>query len=249
LYHLVVMNVASNASSNYSALNHLYTWDTLQPKQPLLSDLDLAILKSKDASGSSWSVDMRHTPVIDLEYSNGVHDGQSYLGSRQPYYALVGGQNTVRERFTVSGGDRVVTSMWVRLNRQSGSGLLTLRLEAGDGSVIEQHQVPGSNSIKSWALGSDSDLGDWVGVNLDAPRTLRNGQTYNLRLTAPSGTTYAIVNLLNRDSSDINGEYLKSHRFSDGRTQKSTDGGASWSLVDPNWAAYSNMQFYFTVDR
>jgi hypothetical protein len=245
---VVVKNVATNPSVNYAALNQLYTFETLNPREPLTSNLDLAILGSKDTSGSNWVNDARHTPVVDFEYANGTHDGQAYLGSRQDHYSLVGGQNTVRERITVSGGDRVVTSMWVRVNHQSGSGLLTLCLEDANGNVIEEHAAAGSNQVNYWSLGSDSDTGDWVGVAFDKPRTLKNGQTYSLRLMAPSGSSYAVVNLLNRDSTDVGGEYLKSYRFSDGRTQKSSNGGGSWSLVDPYWAAYSNMQFYFSVN-
>ena len=106
-----------------------------------------------------------HTPNIDLQYANGAHDGQAYLNTRRAYYALIGGSKIVRERFTVTGSDRKVTSMMVRVSHQSGSGLLKLRLEKADGTLIEQHTVPGSTQVASWSLGTTGDMGDWVGVD------------------------------------------------------------------------------------
>ncbi len=76
--------------------------------------------------------------------------------------------------------------------------------------------------MNTWALGTTGDMGDWIGVTLDRPRTFVNGKTYRLKLTAPSGTVYAAVNVLARDASDINGEYMRSHHFESGRTEKST---------------------------
>ena len=42
---------------------------------------------------------------------------------------------------------------------------------------------------------------------------------------------------------------MKSYRFSDGRSEKSTDGGVNWTSIDPSWADYLNMQFYFTLEE
>jgi hypothetical protein len=244
VYHLVIENIHSNPGSNYSAINCLYTFQSYSPRQPIFPDT-FAWINKLDTSNPS--VDGRHTPNVDLEYANGGHDGQAYLNNRRNNYNLIGGSRMLRERFTVSGGDRVVDSVWVRVNRQSGSAPLVLRLERGDGTVIEQHQVPGSERVNTWSLGADSDTGDWVGITLDQPRRLSNGETYSLRLSAPSGTQYAMVNLLARDSTHVNGEFMKSYHFSDGRTEKSDDSGSSWSLADQAWAAFSNMQFYFTT--
>ncbi len=247
LYHLVFQNIATNPASNYASINDLYSFDHNDPQQPLTDDVNLGVLGSPDASGNNWSVQRGHTPNVDLQYANGAHDGQAYLNTRRASYALIGGSKMVRERFTVTGGDRQVTSMMVRVSHQSGSGLLKLRLEKADGTLIEQHTVPGSTKVASWTLGTTGDMGDWLGVELDQPRTLRDGETYCLKVTAPDGSVYAAVNVLARDSSDINGQYMKSFHFGSGRTEKSTNSGSSWSLVDPNWAAYSNLQFFFTT--
>ncbi len=117
-------NIAANPQSNYASINNLYSFDRANPQQPLISDTDLAALGSPDASGNNWSIQPGHTPNVDFEYANGTHDGQAYLNTRRANYALIGGSQMVRERFTVAGGNRVVTSMMVRVNRQSGSGLL-----------------------------------------------------------------------------------------------------------------------------
>jgi hypothetical protein len=248
LHHLVFENVDSDPAKNYIAINHLFTWDRLDPRQPMFRDRDLAVLGSQDARGDDWREDRFHTPNIDLEYADGFHDGQAYQNNHIEHYALIGGDDEARERFTVSGGDRTVMSLWVRVNRQYGRGLLTLRLEDERGSLIEEHEVRGSDKLGTWELGSASDAGDWVGVSFDTPRVLQDGETYCLRLSAPEGTQFATVSLLSRSAFDIDGEYMKSYRFSDGRSERSTDGGRSWASVDPAWADYLNTQFYFTLD-
>jgi hypothetical protein len=133
------------------------------------------------------------------------------------------------------------------VNHQLGAGRLSVHLDDADGTTIESHELVGSEAVNGWDPGSDSDTGDWVGVELDEPRRLEDGETYAVRLTAPEGTTFAMVNLLARDRTDIDGEYMQSFRFSDGRTERSRDGGRTWSLADPSWARYSNMQFYLTT--
>ena len=247
LYHLVFENIDNNPRRNYLAINHLFTFEQLDPRQPMFSNLDLAVLGSQSAQGDQWTEDTRHTPNIDIEYANGVHDGQSYQNTHDEHFALIGGENQARERFTVSGGDREVTSMWVRVNRQSGSQPLSLILEAADGSLIEEHKLPASRHVNTWPLGGQGDTGDWVGVAFETPRELIDGATYCVRLTAPEGTTYSTDSLLSRSDYDINGEYMKSFRFDDGRSEKSTDGGATWESVHPTWADYLDMQFYLTL--
>ena len=51
----------------------------------------------------------------------------------------------VRERITVSGGNRVVSGAAVRLAKTSGTGNLVVRLEDGSGTLIDSFSVPTSS--------------------------------------------------------------------------------------------------------
>ena len=59
LYHLVVENISEDPSTDYASLNHLFTFEDLEPRQPRFEDIDLAILGSDEPQGGSWSVDPR----------------------------------------------------------------------------------------------------------------------------------------------------------------------------------------------
>ena len=241
LYHIVFENVDSAPTKNWFSVNEAYAFADYSPRQPIVSQ-DYAVMTNR---GSGWSVNGRHTADMDLTYADGTHDGLAYINALREYYGLIGGQNRVRERFTVSGGSRLIRTAFVRVARQSGSGNLTIRLEKGDGTLIEQGTVA-TASISSWSLGSDSKNGDWVSVQFQSDHTLSNGATYNLVLSAPSGTQLSMVPLhhtQDNTSDSYGGARLNSWAFDDGFGQKSTDGGSSWSSFY-QWSPV-NMQFYF----
>jgi hypothetical protein len=235
LYHIVFENTGNSPGSNYISVNELFTFDQeSNPRQPALSN-DYGLLY--DDGG--WGLLDRYTPNMDLTYADGTHDGQAYIGIIIGSYGLIEGPDRmVRERFTVTGGDRRVTRAFVRVGQQSGSGALTIRLETGNGALIDQGAVAASQ-IPSFSPGSDSDNGDWVSVVFDQAHTLQNGQTYNLRLSSPDGTQYSMVPI--RDGNDEAGGYMRSYAFRDGNGQKTTN-GSSWQ----NLYQYShvNTQFY-----
>jgi hypothetical protein len=243
LYHIVFENVHPRPLQNYFSVNDLFTWRATTPRQPALSQ-DYAVLTSR----SGWSVDARHTADMDLVYADGTRDGLAYIGILGHDYALIGGARMVRERFTVSGGDRTVRQAHVRVGRQAGSGDLTIRLEDASGRVLERGTVAASR-IPSWKLGDfRSANGAWVGFTFSQPRTLRNGQTYRLVLSAPSGTQFSAVPIHHSqdNTTDTSGDPLRtrvhSPAFRDGAIERSSDGGRSWSRVY-QWSP-NNLQFY-----
>jgi hypothetical protein len=235
LYHIVFENTGNSPGSNYISVNNLFNFDPeFVRRQPILSN-DYAVMYQYNGE---WQEERRHTPVMDLTYADGTHDGQAYIGVIADNYGLIEGPNRmVRERFTVSGGDRRVTRAFVRVGQQSGSGPLRVRLETANGTLIDQGTVPAWR-IPSFTPGSDADNGDWVSVVFDQPHMLRNGQTYNLRLSSPEGTQYSMVPI--RDGSDFG---IRSYAFRDGRGQMTTNGGARWQAL----YRFSpvNTQFYF----
>ena len=116
LYHIVFENVDSDPTKNWFSINDVYTFATTLPatrREPGLRSAHESRLRVVGRC--------RHTADMDLTYSNGTHDGLAYIAVLLDYYGLIGGQNRVRERFTVSGGDRLVREAFVRVGKQSGT--------------------------------------------------------------------------------------------------------------------------------
>lgn len=243
-YHVVFENIDSSPTANYVSVNNVFTFNAIVPRQPGLSD-DYAVVYNQ---GSGWKVSANDTADMDVTYANGVHDGQSYLQAMPTDLTSIGyidGTSMVREHLTVSGGDRKVTKAFVRVGRQSGSGPLTIRLETGTGTLIEEGSVS-TAPIASWTPGSGSSNGSWVGITFASPHVLANGQTYNLRMSTPAGTALTMVGVRYRDFDDNGTDYFRSWAFREGRGEKTSDGGASWGGIY-QYQDTINTQTYFTT--
>ena len=234
-YDIVFQNVDANPTSNYFSVNELFVYGaTMTPRQPAFADADYAVLAANAAG--SWSVQGKYTADMDLTYANGTHDGMAYIENIIALYGTVSGTASVREHFTVSGGNRTVSSASVRVRRSGGSAPLTLRLETGTGTLIEAVDVPAS-SVPVSAAGGDNGGSVWVTVTFATPHNLASGTAYNLRLATASGTTYTAAPI--REGTD---QGLQSYAFRDGSGQGSSN-GTSWADL----YAYSpvDLQFYF----
>jgi len=220
LYHIVLINTDPAPTKNYVSANEIFTYNTTAPRQPAFSD-DFAVLRN---SGAGWKVMANDTPVMDLAYGNGHHDGNAYFGVVADFKSSISGSSMTRERFTVSGADRTVRSASVRVKHSSGSSPLTIRLESSTGTVLGS----GSASAASIPLSSTSALGGgrWVTVTFAAPIRLRAGSTYNLRLSTSSGTQYVAVPIREQESTTPR---WGSHAFRDGKAQRIS--GGSWADV------------------
>ena len=233
-YYIVFEDVDANPVANYISVNELFVYgSTLTPRQPAFADNDYAVLY---AAPTSWSVQGKYTADMDLTYSNGAHDGMAYVQNMTEYYGTISGTASVREHFTVSGGNRTVTKASVRVRRSGGSSPLTIRLETSAGALIEAVDVPAS-AVPVSAAGGDNGGSVWVTVTFDSAHNLANGTAYNLRLTTPAGTTYTAAPI--REGTDVG---LHSVAFRDGSGQRSSN-GTSWADL----YAYSpvDLQFYF----
>ena len=240
IYHVVFDNVDTAPTANWISLNDLvYLGGPFTPRQPTLSD-DLAVLY---ATPTTWAMQANDTPIFDLAYANGTHDGMGYIGAMGQYYGLTSGLSSmVREHFRVSGGDRTVTSASVKVKRISGTSPLTIRLETGDGTLIESGLISASVISLGNLPTSDGDasiLGGntWAEVTFLSPHALANGATYNLVLSTASDTQYVAVPV--QEGTD---KGLLSYRFTDGDGQRTTNGGSTWANLYL-WG-YTDLQFY-----
>jgi hypothetical protein len=161
-------------------------------------------------------------------------------------YGVISGDNMVREHFTVSGGDRTITSLSVRVSRAAGASPLILRLETATGALVDSVSIPASSIPSTAPLGSKTGS-VWVTGTFGSAYRLTDGDTYNLRLVTSSDTTYSAVPL--REGTDCgsaggpgNTTGFRSTRFTDGDGQRSTNGGSTWA----NLYQYSpvDLQFY-----
>ena len=230
LYHIVFLNTDPDPVANYVSINTLDN-DGASPMQPGVSNEDLAVNRILQPGGGWSCVCDGATPIFALSYANGATQGQGYMDVKVSGTLPISGDNQVREIFTVSGGDRTVSRVSVRLRRTGSAGPLTVRLERNDGSVVEEGTIAASAVSTSHA---------WVTYNFATNHTLASGQTYRLGLKATAGGTYEIYPL----QEGSNYGFSVPSMFTDGRFQYSTD-GAIWTNFQGG--TEFDMQFYFTV--
>lgn len=243
VYHIVFRNTDPSPTVNYSSINSLYVYgSTLTPVQPKFDDMDWAQLMN---AGSGWEVRPNFTPILNLFYGNGETAGAGYMEVWVYTYQKISGVNQVRESFTVSGSDKTVSSVAVRLRRTSGNSPLTLRLETSAGTLIEEVSVPAS-SIAASASGGDNGGAVWASANFSSLHTLALGQSYNLVLSTASDAEYTIFAL--RKGVDYG--YTSKTYFNDGIAQFTT--GSGWTYFGYSGApnlGQSDIQFYFGLSQ
>ena len=230
LFHIVFSNPAPDALNNFVSINTLNNGVDGPNMQPGVSDTDLAVLV-KWSEAEEWVMDTFFTPIFDLHYTSGARQGQGYIDVKVSGTLPIAGRNQVREIFTVSSGDRRVSRVAVRLKRVGSAGPLAVRLERGDGSVMEEGTIAAS------AVGTTHGWGTCI---FASSHTLANGQTYRLVLKTTAGGRYEIYPLQEASGYGFGVPTM----FTDGRFQYSTD-GTNWTNFQGGWGF--DMQFYFTV--
>jgi hypothetical protein len=125
-------------------------------------------------NGESWAV-YRHPcvhPYVWFKYDDGVQIGTSgawTLGSASP----IGGENRVREKFTVIGPTRSVNGAWARIKR------------ASDGSLHFSLKAGGTTLTSATIAGSTFDAGDrygWKYVVFPKTVALESGKEYSIEI-------------------------------------------------------------------
>jgi hypothetical protein len=234
IYYIVFQNTSASPRSNFISVNETFIYGSvLSPRQPRWTDANYAVL----ATGSgSWAVMGKYTADMDVGYSNGVHDGDGYVAAQIGYYGTISGSSDmVRERFTVSGSSRSISTVAVRMRRSGGSSPLVIRLETSSGALIDSVSIPAS-SVPATSPGGDNGGQVWVRASFGQSHTLAKGSTYNIRLSTASGSTYTATPI--QEGTDLG---FRSFVFSDGLAQRTTN-GSSWAALY-QWAPL-DLQFY-----
>jgi hypothetical protein len=149
------------------------------------------------------------------------------------------GNTQMRETFTVTGGDKIVTKMSVACWVTSGAnpGRLTIRLEQGNGALIEQGVIPAALV----PMGAKTTI-DWVTHTFTTPRTLVNGSTYHLVVSAPAGDPYNFLPMMKGSAYGFSG-----WEFQDGWVEKNSGSGWVPGVPEHDYPGkHFDMMFYFT---
>jgi hypothetical protein len=239
LYHLVFKSIDASPLVNFLSVDALYqnVWPT--PCQPTMSDTDAAVLLSED--GTSWQPRGGYTPIYQLQFQNGVTEGIGYMEGWSGAPEPISGTNAVRETFTISGAAEKVSSVAIRLARLSGNDPLTVRLENGDGSLIEEGTVPATAIQESNAT---SPLYFWATYKFSTTYTLVPGNTYHLDFEVSPSSLYQAFPI----RKGVNYGFQPTTYFPDGHAEFEQNGSwAGWTQWGTPNRTDGDLQFYFTV--
>jgi len=229
LYHLHFTNPDPDPKTNFVSINNLFIDPPagFNDRLPAGNITDLALLTK--ISAPQWSIFTdQNTPIFTLYYSSGDMQGQSYMatGVNSGVRTINGTNYKVRSNIIVSGSNRTVNKVWVRLKKITGTDNLIIRLEDSGGELIEGGTVSASDIKTSMS---------WVSLTFSTAHILLSGHTYNLVLSTGSGTTYQTYHLY-----DGGYGYGFKYMFSDGHIEYTTN-GSTWN--NPGQAEKAHIYF------
>lgn len=260
LYHLVIENVDTEPTRNYFSIN---TWARLSPSPESHPRFPSINWGHGYFHASKWYDRPGCSPIAEIRYANGQSQGACYgeasymvppgLG-RPANESLVGrisGTAMVRERFTVTGGDRIVTGVGVRVlkdaSRKEDCLLTSIHDDSGEDiacaafiSLDIEHGPAPTPSLTP----SSNDLGAraiWITATFVKPITLLNGATYSLRLASPTGTYWA----WGQRRLTFYG-YSPATCFTDGWAEYTVD-GHEWAPLG-RVARENDLQFFLSIE-
>ena len=240
IYALQFLNIDASPGVNYASLDGIFTSIQQSPKrEPKYPDTDWGW---GYWTSSAFTERTTQTPILDVTYANGNHDGVGYMeGSFNTDRGIISGVNYVREQITVSGGTRSgINSISFFMYKESGSDPLTVRVETSGGTNIQTVTIPAASFAVAvgnpWAYGAG-----WATAPL-ALMSLTNGSSYNVQLSCPGTSTYGI-NPIRKGSIDYG--YSTQTVFTDGNCQKSANSGSTWASLG-RVSNENDLGFYFS---
>jgi len=245
LYHFVLTNPDASPTANYSSEDDVATDQlfvggnglTANQLQPGWLDTDLAMLWQDTAA--PWVLTV-HTPIFRCNYSGGATEGQCYNDALSGSALFnIFGTNWTRERFTVTGGDRKVTRVWVRVRKLgTPAAALTVKListPSGAPTTLDTLTLAAATVTTSYA---------WYSLALGAVRTLANGTEYAVELSSPLSANitndyqeYPLVG-----GGGAGNGWTDPSVFSDGLNETTANSGTLWTAVSPQ----QDLQMFFT---
>lgn len=225
-YRIVLTNPDANPSANHVSVNFIYDATAPAQRQPGYTN-DLAVLRD----GTELRYD---TPVFDLTYANGKHDGQGYFGLGVSTAGnRINGAAKVRQVFTPTAPHRI-TRAGFRAMRVGGSEPLTLTLMRGS-TVVAGSSIAASQFTVVAPLPRDPATGSRWSEFTFPELTMAAGETWYLEASS-AGTYYALASH-EQDRNDADPDWGSPNLFSEGRGQFTTDGTTwqeiyAWAPVD-----------------
>jgi hypothetical protein len=196
LYHIVVTNTDSSPNSNFVSMNNM--WNSAGAN-PYYSFTDWAVLWMQS---STWSLKTNSTPICAIKYAGGTSQGNGYVDSPSISELFnIQGSNTVGENFTVSGSDKVVSSVHFHIRASGAPGPLTVTLYSGS-TVVERGTIPASAVTASTVYA-------YATYNFTQPRTLSKGSSYLIELSSSGSGSYQTHPMIKgfRDGLDVPSEF------------------------------------------
>lgn len=257
-YHLVVKNTAASPTVDFSSWNMCWNADTPSPRNPRWADAEFGMLRKY--VGGSYQKDWletpgdsdEYTPIIDLRYGNGYHQGNGYM-EVQVGGRFVDGADRVRMRWTQQTAQTVSGAYFRLAKNNGGSGNVTYTLKQG-GSTLGTVTVTGSSiplgtpgPSNEW-LGiedqnADGTTGDWLGGSFASNVALTVGTEYTLEVTGASGSLAWTRGI---QSGHHTGYGFDLGTVFNGVGEYSTDSGSSWAQ-DAGLTPGGAYQFYMPV--
>lgn len=226
-YHVVFTNIDASPTVNYMSVNGVFTFSAQNPRQPHDSD-QYSTLRS-DSGTAGWATygTNKQTAIVDINIG-GQHQGQGYMQIWVGSQRSIGGTAQVREHFTPTASVSA-TTLSLRVSRGSGTGALTITLNGVTATIP-------SSSIAIDSTPNGDDGGDTT-VSVPISVSLNAGTTYDLVLSAPSGTTYYAYGIERGNGYN----FSTATYFHDGYGQYTTN-GSTWTGL--NGGTNSDLQFW-----
>jgi hypothetical protein len=232
---LVLDNIHADPTNNWMSANVFWVGTADSPRQPAFPDDKMAVLERGNFTSGAWRVKTDNTPVFDVVFQDGHHEGQQFfsviantdLGSGSGTQGWVlNGARRVRQTFTTGG---TFQAAWLRVRRVSGSGSLTAYLGAATSSAASVDFIPAS------AYGTLTG-GRWVRCPFSSPVTIAAGAN-NVKF---SSNAECVVMPIREVEDEDTSPGWQSRGFLEGKAEKSTD-GTSWSDL---YNSYTDLQCY-----
>lgn len=244
IYHIVFTNVDAQPAINYLSVDALYQLNTGASTQPTMSDADCAVLMK--VAGKSWAERKGFTPIIAVNYSDGWTGGIGYMEAWSNAPQTVSGSSAVRENLTIAGSSETVASVSVRVAHLWGSQPLKVRLEAANGVLIEEGDIPAASIPLSAGTNSygTSLLYSWATYKFSSAHTLASGQAYHLDLEASSSSGYQVFPIRKGFAYG----FPNTSYFADGHAEfKQNASWVGWTEWGVSNRTDGDLQFYFTL--